>query len=112
MLTNKLLACIWIQENGHEESLPEGFLGNVYRATAALVNSDSVVNEIELEAAAFLYLAGQGAWVNETFVERVIAVQNDDGAWPRSGDIRGNSYWHSTVLGLLLLLHVKSPASS
>ena len=111
-LTHTLLACIWIQESGREEVLPEGFLGNVYRATAALIDSDSVVNEIELEAAAFLYLAGQGALVNETFVERVIAVQNDDGGWPRSSGVRGNSYWHSTVLGLFVLLHAKSPASS
>jgi hypothetical protein len=111
-LTHTLLACIWIEENGCEGALPEGFLGNVCQATAALINSDSVVNEIELEAAAFLHLAGQGAMVNETFVEHVIAVQNDDGGWSRSSDIGGSSYWHSTVLGLLFLLHVQSSASS
>ena len=33
------------------------------------------MNEIELEAAAFLYLVGQGALVNLTFVEGVIAVR-------------------------------------
>lgn len=111
-LTHTLLACIWIQENGCEGLLPQGFTEKVYHATAALINDDSVVNEIELEAAAFLYLAGQGSLVDGAFVERVVAVQNADGGWLRSGDAIGDSYWHSTVLALLLLLHVEYPADS
>ena len=111
-LTHTLLACIWIQENNCEGSLPEGFIGEVCLATAALINGDSVVNEVELEAAAFLNLAGQGALVDGSFVERVVAAQNGDGGWLRSSDSPENSYWHSTVLGLLLLLHEESPADS
>jgi hypothetical protein len=111
-LTHTLLACVWIQENGCEGLLPEGFVERVYHATAALIDSDSVVTEVELEAAAFLYLGGQGELVPNTFVDRVIAVQNGDGGWLRSADTSGSSYWHSTVLGLLLLLHVENPAES
>jgi hypothetical protein len=111
-LTHALLACVWIQENGYEGLLPQGFTEKVYHATAALINGDSVVNEIELEAAAFLFLAGQGSLVDGAFVERVVAVQNADGGWVRSSDVPGDSYWHSTVLVLLLLLHVEYPADA
>ena len=108
MLTHALLACIWIQENGCEVPLPE----NMYRANAALIGDDPVVDDLELEAAAFLYLAGQGALVDHAFVERVIAVQNDDGGWLLSSDKPGDSDWHTTALGLVLLLHVESPSDS
>jgi hypothetical protein len=112
MLTHALLAWIWIQDNGCEVPLPDGFIEDMYHANAALIDYDSVVNELELEAAAFLYLAGQGALVNHAFVERVIAVQNYDGGWSRSSDTPGDSNWHPTILGLLILLHVEFPADS
>lgn len=111
-LTHVLLACIWVKENGCEEVLPQGFMKEVARATDGLINNDSVVTEVELEAAAFLHLAGQGALVERSFVDRVIAVQNSDGGWPASSASGESSYWHSTILGLLLLLHVENPSSS
>jgi hypothetical protein len=110
-LTHVLLACIWIQENGCEGALPNGFVDKVYRATAVIVNRNPmVVDDLTLEAAAFLYLAGQGERVNPSFVNRVIASQNNDGGWEEAPDGQGGSYWHSTILGLLLLLHVQYPA--
>jgi hypothetical protein len=112
MLTHALLACIWIQENGCKVPLSDASIENIYRANAALINDDPVVDDIELEAAAFLYLAGQGALVNHAFVERVIAVQNNDGGWLLSSDTPGDSDWHTTALALLLLLHVEYPSDS
>jgi hypothetical protein len=112
MLTHALLAWIWIQENDCEAPLRDGFIEDMYRANAALINDDSVVDDIELEAAAFLYLAGQGALVDDAFVERVIAVQNYDGGWPDTRYNLDDSDWHSTILGLLLLLHVEYPDDS
>jgi hypothetical protein len=112
LLTHALLACIWIQENGCEVPVPDGFIENVYHANAALIGDDPVVDDLELEAAALLYLAGQGALVDPAFVERVIAVQNNDGGWLSSSDMSGESHWHATVLGLLLLLHVENPSNS
>ena len=112
-LTHVLLACIWIQENGCELALPDGFIDDMYRANAAIIdNNPMMVDDLKLEAAAFLYLAGQGGLVDDSFVERVIVSQNDDGGWGVSSDGQGDSYWHSTILGLLLLLHVKFPADS
>jgi hypothetical protein len=70
------------------------------------------VDDLELEVAAFLYLAGQGALVEDAFVDRVIAVQNDDGGWFASSDLPGESHWHASILGLLFLLHVANPADS
>jgi hypothetical protein len=110
-LTHVLLACIWIQENGCEGALPEGFIGDVYRDTAVIVNANPmIVDDLTLEAASFLYLAGQGERVNPSFVNRVIASQNSDGGWGEASDGQSGSYWHSTILGLMLLLHVQSSA--
>lgn len=114
-LTHVLLAWIWIQENGCELALPDGFIDEVYHANAAIINNNPrVVDDLKLEAAAFLYLAGQGGLVDDSFVERVIVRQNDDGSWGHSSDDQEASYWHwhSTILGLLLLLHVEFPADS
>ncbi len=111
-LTHVLLAWIWIQENGCEVSLLDGFIESIYCDSAALIGDDPVVEDLELEAAAFLYLSGQGALVDDAFVERVIVVQNDDGGWEESSDKPGDSDWHPTILALLVLLHVGFPADS
>jgi hypothetical protein len=114
-LTHVLLAWIWIQENGCELALPDGFMDGIYSANAAIINSEPMtVDDLKLEAAAFLYLAGQGRLVDDSFVERVIVSQNDDGSWGHSSNDQEAEYfhWHSTILGLLLLLHVKFPADS
>lgn len=112
MLTHTLLACIWIQENGCEVPLPDGFIENIYQANAALINDDSVVDDLELEAATFLYFAGQDEFVDEGFVNCVIAAQNSDGGWSLSSGTPSESDWHASVLGLLLLLHVEYPSDS
>ena len=112
MLTHALLALVWIQENGCESPLPQGHISAVYTATAALINSDEVVTDLELEAAAFLYLAGQGALVDDTFIDNIIATQNNDGGWRQSSAASGESGWHPTILALFVLLHVKYPAES
>jgi hypothetical protein len=108
-LTHALLACIWIQERGCNLAARAGFIDDLYRANAALVDEDPMtVTDVKLEAAAFLYHAGQGALVNHAFVESVIRTQNTDGGWGVRRDGQRGSDWHATVLGLLLLLHVKS----
>ena len=111
-LTHVLLACIWIEENGCEVPLSEDTINDIYVYTSKLIYNDSVVTDLELEAAAFLYLAGQGSLVSDTFVEDVIKVQNSDGGWLYSSDQPGTSYWHASILGLMLLLHVQNPADS
>ena len=112
LLTHALLATIWIQENGYQVSMSGGFIESLYQANAALIGNDSVVTDLELEAATFLYLAGQGALVNDAFIQRVISAQTNDGGWLLSSDMPGDSNWHSSVLGLLLLLHMEFPADS
>jgi len=107
-LTHVLLAWIWLQENGGEVELPEGFVEDMYLANAALINTDSTVTDIELEAAAFLCLAGQNDLVDEAFFYQVIAAQESDGGWYGGTSKR----WHPTVLGLLYLLHMEFPSDS
>jgi len=112
MLTHVLLACIWIQENDCEVELPEGFTSQLYRANANLINNDMTVSDLEIEAGALLFLAGQGELVDKAFIERVVAVQNFDGGWLDSSDTPGTSSGHSAVLALLLLLHAEHPADA
>lgn len=112
-LTHVILIWCWIQDNGCELSLPEGFMDGVLRASAAIINADPmIVSDLRLEAAAFLHLVGQGALVDGVFVERVIASQNRDGGWGSARDQQGGSDWHSTILGLLLLLQLKFSGDS
>lgn len=112
LLTHALLACIWIQENGCESALPEGLIEKVCEDTAALVGNDPIVEDLELEAAVLLYLAGQGQLVDETFIEKVIEAQNEDGGWSISSTNPNESNEHATVFALTLLLRMDSPVDS
>ncbi|MGD2066556.1 MAG: hypothetical protein PVI43_05240 [Candidatus Bathyarchaeota archaeon] len=106
-LTHVLLAWIWLQENGGEVELPEGFIEDMYLANAALINTDSTITDVEMEAAAFLCLAGQSELVDESFINVVIAAQESDGGWGGT-----SKRWHTTILGLLYLLHMEFPSDS
>ncbi len=110
--THVLLATIWMQDNNYHLSMPSGFTENLYQFNAALIGNDPVVTDVELEAATFLYMAGQGSMVNAGFIQKVIATQNIDGGWSTSTGSPDGSHWHSSVLGLLLLLHVQYPSDS
>ncbi|MGD6934110.1 MAG: hypothetical protein ACQCN5_07895 [Candidatus Bathyarchaeia archaeon] len=112
LVTHALLATIWIGENGYGLSMPDGYYYTLYHANAALINNDSMVTDLELEAATFLCLAGQSSMVNTNFIKNVIAAQNSDGGWSTSNTTSEASNWHSTVLALLLLLDEKNPAAS
>ncbi len=112
MVTHALLATIWVHENGVDLYVPDGFYTAIYLANAALINNDVVVTDLELEAAAFLCMAGQNFMVNPQFIQNVVAAQNIDGGWQASNITVEGSNWHSSVLGLLLLLHEKYPAAS
>ena len=106
-LTHVLLAWIWLQENGAEIELPEGFVEEMYLANAALINTNSTITDVEMEAAAFLCLAGQNDLVDSAFIDQVIATQESDGGWGGT-----SKRWHTTVLGLLYLLHMEFPSDS
>jgi hypothetical protein len=114
--THALLAWIWVQENRCELSVPDGFAEEMYRTVAAIIDDrPTMINDLKLEAAAFLCLARQAARVDARFVERVIAIQNDDGGWGRPDQVDpakpDESSWHSTILALVLLLHVTFAAA-
>jgi hypothetical protein len=112
LLTHVLLATIWLQDNNCEVPLPDNFVESLYQANAALAGNGAVITDLQIEAAAFLYMAGQGNLVSSAFVQRLIVIQNDDGGWSGSLDTPYTSAWHSSVLGLMVLLHVEFPAAS
>lgn len=113
--THALLAWVWIQENRCPLAVPAGFPEDMYRAVARIIDEDPTsVNDIKLEAGAFLCLAHQVHLVDLGFVRRVIAFRNPDGGWGRPVEGAGNpdeSSWHSTILALMILLHVRFPAA-
>jgi len=113
--THALLAWVWVQENRCPLALPDGFLEKMYGTVAAIIDEDPTsVNDIKLEAAAFLCLARQASRVNLGFVRRVIAFRNEDGGWGRPVEGAGRpdeSSWHSTILALIILLHLRFPQS-
>lgn len=112
--THALLAWVWLNENGCRLAVPEGFLEKMYTTVAAIIDEDPTsVNDIKLEAGAFLCLARQVQRVDLGFVRRVIAFRNEDGGWGRPVEGAGNpdeSSWHSTILALMILLHVRFPS--
>ena len=112
MMTHALLATIWLQENNCSISFPDNFMEILYYDAAALTESGLPVTDIALEAAAFLYEAGQGNLVCPDFAENVIATQNTDGGWSISSGTPSFSNWHPTVLALITLLYVAHPATS
>ena len=113
-VTHGLLSLVWIRENRCQLTLPEGLVDRMYDRVAAIVDENpGMVNDLKLEAAAFLCLARQAKRVDPRFVQRVVAIQNADGGWGRPAEAdpenTDRSSWHSTVLALLLLLHVHFP---
>ncbi|MBT8172130.1 hypothetical protein KJN74_04605, partial [Candidatus Bathyarchaeota archaeon] len=106
-LTHVLLAIVWIEENDCNFEYPEGFKEKIFQYNAALINNDSIVTDLELEAASFLFLAGQGSLVKDDFINLVFLNQKNDGSWGQPGQ-----EWHTTILGLLLSLHIKYPAQN
>jgi hypothetical protein len=114
--THALLAWIFVQDNRCKLVVPDGFVEEMYRAVAAILEDDpNVVNDLKLEAAAFLCLARQGRRVDPRFVQHVVAIQQADGGWGRLDNADAaepnESSWHSSILALLLLLHVAFPGA-
>jgi hypothetical protein len=112
LLTHVLLATIWLQENNCSLQLSDDFTSSLYQINAALVGDGSQVDDIQLEAAAFLYQAGQGNLIHPDFAENVIAAQNPDGGWSISSGTPNDSDWHPSVLALMFLLFMQNPAAS
>jgi hypothetical protein len=114
--THALLAWVWIQDNRCQLAVPDGFIEEMYGAVAAILEDHpTLVNDLKLEAAAFLCLARQGKRVNPGFVRQVLSIQRADGGWGKPDKIDlarpDESSWHSTILALLLLLHVTFPGA-
>ena len=113
--THVLLAWIWLNDNRCKLAVREGFDEDLYRAVAAILEDrPTIVNDLKLEAAAFLCMARQGKRVDPSFIRHVVSIQRPDGGWgkldtpnPANPD---ESSWHSTTLALLLLLHVQFPS--
>ena len=107
--THAVLAWAWIQDNRYKLELPDEFLEEMFSTTADIINEDPTsVDDVKLEAGAFLCMARQAERVDLGFVSRVLAFQNPDGGWGAKDD----SNWHATILALMIVLHVTFPQAS
>jgi hypothetical protein len=114
--THVLLAWIWLTDNRCKLDVRAGFVEDMYRAVAAILEfRPDMINDLKIEAAAFLCMARQGKRVDPRFFRQVVAIQRPDGGWGKldtpNPDKPDESSWHTTILALLLLLHVKFPAA-
>jgi hypothetical protein len=108
LLTHALLSSIWIKDNGGE--LP-ACTESIYVETAKLLKGTPPVTDLQIEAAAFLYVAGQQDLVSNVFLNDVISTQNADGGWSEV-PVENFSSLHATILALMLLLHLEFPAET
>jgi hypothetical protein len=80
--THVLLAWIWSQDNRCQLTVRDGFVEEMYRANAAILEDrPTMVNDLKLEAAAFLCMARQGKRVDPGFIRHVLSIQRADGGW-------------------------------
>jgi len=111
--THALLAWTWVLENDCPLTLPEGFLEHMFGTVARIIDEDPTsLNDIKLEAGAFLCLARQSPRVDLGFVRRIFAIQNADGGWGKAGETAPDpnvSSWHATILALMIIVHVSFP---
>jgi hypothetical protein len=112
--THVLLAWIWLQDNRCKLAVRDGFIEEMYRANSMILEDrPTIVNDLKLEAAAFLCMARQGNRVDPHFIRHVVSIQRADGGWGKLDTpdpaLPDDSSWHSTILALLLLLHVEFP---
>ena len=67
--THVLLAWIWLQDNRCKLAVRDGFVEDLHRANAAILEDQpTIVNDLKLEAAAFLCMARQGKRVDPRFI--------------------------------------------
>ncbi len=112
LLTHALLATIWLQNNHCSLQPQKNFTNTLYQDNALLIGDGSRVNDIELEAAAFLYQAGKGNLVNPVFIHNILVAQYTNGGWSTTQDTPYNTNWHPSILALMILLYVEHPAAT
>lgn len=103
--SHALLALQWLRENGCSSPAAPAYERHLLEGVAALIASDGELSDLELEAASFLFLYGQGDRVDTALIDETTARQNSDGGWLETfGDDKGSD-WHATVSALFVLLH-------
>jgi len=103
--THALLSLQWLRENGCAMPAAADYEKALLDGVAGLIVDDGAASDLELEAAGFLYAYGRGDMVHPTFVDEVMAQQNDDGGWLVGVSEQRGSDWHASIIATYLLLH-------
>ena len=84
--THSLLAWIWLHDNRCTLAVRDGFVEDMYNSVQAILDDNpTIVNDLKLEAAAFLCMARQGSRVAPRFIRNVLSIQRSDGAFRNIG---------------------------
>jgi hypothetical protein len=110
-LTHVALALIWSRDNRCQIA-DRAFEDQVIRDTAALVDADPNVTDLELEAAATVTHLGRAALLPDRFLDAVVAAQQPGGGWSEESGKALPADWHPTFLALWLLLETGQPGGS
>ncbi len=111
--THVLFALLFLRSNRCNGVLSLDDENKIYNEVVSLINtSDGVLDDVEVEAMAFLLASGQGDLIALAAKDALYKMQRVDGSWPSQAKINGealsNVSIHTTGLGLWFLLAEKS----
>jgi hypothetical protein len=109
-LTHAMLASVWIEENACKAD-PARLVqlrADGSRRLVELLDRGRGPTDLQVEALAMLFYAGQRASVQPRHVDALLALRRADGGWALDGD-RSASHPHTTALALWVLLEARHP---
>lgn len=109
-LTHAMLATMWIQENGCRADpvrlVQLRAAGS--RRLVELLDRGQAPTDLQVEALAMLFYAGQGSSVEPRHIDALLGLRRSDGGWALDTD-RASSHPHTTALALWVLLEARHP---
>lgn len=109
-LTHAMLASVWIEENACKAD-PARLVqlrADGSRRLVELLDRGRGPTDLQVEALAMLFYAGQRVNVQPRHVDALLALRRADGGWALDGD-RSASHPHTTALALWVLLEARYP---
>jgi hypothetical protein len=111
-LTHAFLALILLEELGCGDELDESLRDRVAEEVAAISTPEGPVDDLAIEAEAFLGLGGHRDLLEPGFAMKLIGVQTIDGGFAASGNPADEPSWHTGGLALWVLLESRFPAAA
>jgi hypothetical protein len=109
-LTHTALALAFMKDNSCQIPPKETeLLMQTIEGMVNLASSSGTTPDLRYEAVAFLGLNGRSDLIESSWIEKIVAEQEEDGSWLYEEDIKNSD--HTTVLALWALLEYMHPNS-